>query len=126
MFEKDLEVWERFLDQFGDDYENIEYDVKCGEPCKVPPHWQENYRKDAEVLSRLRIDAVGHKKDSIEIIEVKPRINQTAVGQIMVYKDLYKKDYKPTKRVDSLVVFAEPNPNIEGFLEKKGIKFIQV
>lgn len=126
MFKKDIASWEKFLAKHGEDYIKFDYDVKCGEPCKIPEHWAEPYRKDAEVLSRLRIDVVGEKENGIDIIEVKPRLNQTAIGQVLTYKEWYIREHKPTKPVRAVIVAEEGNPNIEVLTRKLNITFIQV
>lgn len=126
MFPLDIAVWERFLDQYGEQYNSFQYDVRCGKPCKTFPHWKENYKHCAEVLSKLRIDVVGHSDDFIDVIEVKPRLNQAALGQVLTYVDLYKKDYMPMLPVRGVIVAGEENINIDPIAENLGILIIIV
>ena len=126
MFPGDVEIWERFLDKYGSLYSGFQYDMMCGEECEQFPRWEGSYRKDARVLSRLRIDAVGFRGSDIDIIEVKPRAGMAAVGQILTYKDHYQKDYSPPAGLRGVIVTGQKDPNIPPIAEKHGIAYIVV
>src|SRR3990167_5628372 len=96
MFPRDIAVWERFLDKYGELYEGFYYDVICGKEVKMHPNWEDPYRKDAYILSKLRIDAVGEKSNGIDIIEVKPRGTMGSMGQLLTYKEHYTAEWHPT------------------------------
>lgn len=121
MFPKDVAVWERFLDKHGESYEGFYYDIMCGEESRQFPRWEENYRRDAIILSKLRIDAVGVRSDRLDIIEVKPRANMAAIGQILTYAEKYQKEYSPTKPIQAIIVAGEVDPNILGIAERNNI-----
>ena len=126
MFPYDVAVWERFLDNYGKLYEGFYYDIMCGKPAKRFPHWETKYTRDAEILSRLRIDAVGVRADGLDIIEVKPRANMASIGQVLTYKQCFFEDYNPPKSLRALIVAAEIDQNIIPLLEKEGIVYIQI
>ena len=121
MFPLDVAVWERFLDKYGDDYEGFYYDVQCGAPCMQYSHWQDNYRRDAEMLSRLRIDAVGVKAGGFDIIEVKPRLNATSIGQVLSYRLHFIEDTKPSGSVRPVIVVGQPDENILAIAKQSDI-----
>jgi hypothetical protein len=57
--------------------------IGSGEPKPgLPPE----FRRMAEELSRLRADAVVVRGDRTEIVEVKPRIRTTGLGQLRLYR----------------------------------------
>ena len=126
MFPGDVAVWERFLDSYGSIYTGFQYDIMCGVECEQFPRWEENYRRDAAVLSRLRIDAVGYRSDGIDIIEVKPRAGAAAIGQILTYRDLFIQDYKPSQSVRGVIVTGIVDENVKAIADKQGIAFIAV
>ena len=126
MFPKDIAVWERFLDIYGKDYNGFYYDVVCGKECEPKPEWSEPYARDAAILSRLRIDAIGVKDDSLDIIEVKPRANMASVGQVLTYREHYISEHNPTKYVKTLIVAETLDPNILPLTLKHGISYILV
>ena len=126
MFPNDKEVWERFLNKYGNNYKGFYYDVICGEESERFPHWKENYQKMARILSKLRIDAVGVKENGVDIIEVKPRGNMAAVGQLLTYRKCYMEEYKPTGNVEAIIVCKDIDPNIIPVADANGIKYITV
>ena len=126
MFPHDVAVWERFLDKFGGLYEGFYYDIMCGEECKQVPRWEEKYRRDAIILSKLRIDAVGVRGNTLDIIEVKPRGNMAAVGQLLTYMEQYQKEYNPSQSLRAVLVCGEIDPNVLPLAEKNHIVYIVV
>lgn len=126
MFPLDIAVWERFLDKFGALYEGFQYDVMCGGDYKQFPRWEPEYQKDASVLSKLRIDVIGYQTEQLHLIEVKPRLNPAAIGQVLTYREHFIADYKPELPVRSVIVAGEGDQNVEKVAEANGIIFIQV
>lgn len=104
MFPLDIAIWERFLDKYAGDYLGFDYDIKVGTGTIVPNEWDDNYKRMAEILSKYRIDAVGHKTGRLEIIEVKPEASTVAIGQIVTYMELYKRDFSPSDSVTGVIV----------------------
>lgn len=126
MFPLDIAVWERFLDKLGDQYLGFHYDITCGKPTTAGDHLPDEYKRDAEILSRLRIDVVGVKDSEINIIEVKPKANASAIGQLLTYKECYTSDYSPGKPVAMLLVCGQIDQNFEPALERAGISYLIV
>ena len=126
MFPLDVAVWERFLDNYGSEYEGFQYDIMVGKKCKMFPRWEETYRRDAEILSKLRIDVVGHKSSSLDIIEVKPRGNMASVGQLLTYREHYLADFAPTKPLRAVLVCGDIDQNIIPLLANFQIDYIKV
>lgn len=126
MFPLDVAVWERFLDQYGSEYTGFQYDIMVGKKCRMFPRWEESYRRDAEVLSKLRIDVVGIKPSSLDIIEVKPRGNMASVGQILTYLEHYMADYGPSVPVRGLLVCGDIDQNIIPLLANFQIDYKKV
>lgn len=126
MFPRDVGVWERFLDRYGNLYQGFYYDVLCGNHTEINREHEMIYQADAYILSKLRIDAVGIRDDSIDLIEVKPRGNAGSLGQLMTYKEHYIKEYQPDKHVRMVLVAGEIDPNIIPLAEKEGIVYIVV
>lgn len=126
MFPLDKEIYNRFLAKFSSMYLGFQYDVTCGIVSERFPAWDDNYAKDAEVLSKLRIDAVGESPENMDIIEVKPRGNMAAMGQLLTYKKHYIDEYKPTKPVRMVLVCGVIDPNIVELATGYGIVYIVV
>ena len=104
MFPLDIAIWERFLDLHGAEYDGFDYDIKVGTGSVPVPGTPKNYARMQQVLSKYRIDAVGHKNGRREIIEVKPEASTVAVGQIITYVDLYNRDFAPVEPLQGVIV----------------------
>lgn len=126
MFPLDTEVWERFLDKYAKLYNTFVYDCRVGKKTWVFPHWKKEYKRDAHMLSQLRIDVVGFRDTTIDIIEVKPRFSSSAIGQVTTYCECFIEDFEIKRPVRPVVVAGSIDPNLQPILEKFKIAYIQV
>lgn len=123
MFPEDIAIWERFLEDFASTYKGFDYDVKVG--TGIPPHRYitPNYNHMTDILSKYRIDAVGYKDSLIEIIEVKPMASTTAIGQVVTYLELYKRDFNPSLPVKGVIVTDWYIEDIDDLTNRLGIDY---
>jgi len=126
LFPRDVATWERFIEKYGSLYNSFAYDVRVGKPTWVFPHWRRSYKKDARILSKLRIDVVGFTDKVIDIIEVKPRATSSAIGQVLTYKEQFIEDFKPKLPVRAVIVAGAVDPNIIPLTEKLKVVYIKV
>ena len=123
MFPLDIKIWERFLVDHGPEYISISYDVKAGSGVPIPDGTPENYARMQEILSKYRIDAIGFRNSQIDIIEVKPDAGTIAIGQIVTYVTLYKRDFAPTLPVRGVIVTNRELPDIRYLTETQGFDY---
>ena len=107
MLPGEVDIWDRYLDHHLDEYKSFEYDVHVGTP--PPPEVLAKYPisiQGAILATYLyRIDVVATRKNNeIEIIEVKEFAGTTALGQVLLYDYLYRRDFKPAQRVRRRIV----------------------
>lgn len=126
MFPLDIPIWERFIDSFSADFLGFDYDVKVGSGTKPVAGLGDKYKRMQAILSKYRIDVVGHKADAIWIIETKPDAGTIAIGQVELYTGLYERDFKPTLPVIGAIVTNRELPDIREFSETKGYEYIIV
>ena len=126
MFREDIAIWERFLDKHGNDYKGFDYDVKVGKGHGIANDTPPNYARMVDILSKFRIDAVGYKSSSIEIIEVKPHAATTAIGQIFTYVELYKRDFAPRLLLHGNIITDHEIPDILYLTKLFGIGYYVV
>jgi len=126
MSELESRIWTEFLRTTDLKFYWINYDVRVG-PGYVPSDiTEENIRRMALALTKLRIDAVGETESAIWIFEVKPRAGRTALGQIESYVYWYVHDFRPRKPVIGAVVCIHVDPNIMPLFQAKGIRVFTV
>ena len=122
----DIKVWERFLLRYGDEYTHFDYDVRVGYGRDPGPSYDQKMRQMGVDLSQRRIDAVGHKVDHLDIIEITHSAGLTAVGQLLAYPVLYGHMFQPRVPLIPLLVCAEIQSDIERPLTDLHIPFTLV
>jgi len=109
----EAELWDRFLAQVSPPFVKLEYDVHVGDYPEPPPDLPEWLKNAYISVYRKRIDVVAHRDDVIFVIEVKHRAGMSALGQVLAYKYLYIRDFKPQKPVAMRIVCEREEPNIK-------------
>lgn len=101
----DAAVWTRFIKEHPDFFVNVTYDLHVGEGAPEIPDLPDYLKPMSKHLSQKRIDAVGFKKSSIYIIEVKPVMDITAPGQAIAYARLFAKKFATSLPIIPTLVF---------------------
>jgi hypothetical protein len=97
MLPADVDIWERFLDKYAQEYDGFDYDIHVGGVVERLARWSVEEHAVYSSLAAKRIDAVGHQGKRIVLFEVKPQGGVTAVGQLFAYRELYIKDFMPAE-----------------------------
>ncbi|KKN22905.1 hypothetical protein LCGC14_0910440 [marine sediment metagenome] len=111
MLEWDIPVWYRFLTKWGFNFEKLYYDCAVG-----GQYYSENALKDKYVkmwsrLNAKRIDALGESSKTVWIIEVSTSPGLRAIGQLLVYRNLWNEDPKIEKPVIMVLVCSVVEPD---------------
>lgn len=104
MSQDDYPLWQKYKDQALKDAVAVYYDVGLGGQTEVPQGvtpemalmWLRNTQK--------RADVVIEKTDKWEIIELRSQATSAALGRLLVYRDLWRKDPPDSKPVTVLLV----------------------
>jgi len=99
------------------------YDVHLESPGLVFPAWWT--KKDIELwrtLKAKRIDLLVKQPDRHWILEITPKVSKAAVGGVLTYRDLYKKQYKPGVPVMVGIVCEVDDPAYHDTLKKNNIR----
>lgn len=122
----DLEVWRRFLVLRPSMFDAFHFQVAVGSGQPLPSSASDADRKAWDKLTSKRIDAVGINKDGITVIEVKPRGGASALGQALVYRDLYILKMKPAQPVAALVLCNYVDEDVRLSALRYNVSFIAV
>uniref|UniRef100_A0A6H1ZWX8 Uncharacterized protein n=1 Tax=viral metagenome TaxID=1070528 RepID=A0A6H1ZWX8_9ZZZZ len=76
-----------------------DFDVRLGEGMPLDPTWPDWLSRMASALTQRRADVVAHTTTEDFILEIKDRAGTTAIGQLLCYRALYLRDFKPTNPV---------------------------
>ena len=123
---QEIAVWERFLLQFPDRFDSIEYDVRVGEGITLPDNYQENIRRMALALTKKRIDAVGTKAGITTLGEIAPSAGTADLGQLMVYKGMWNREHPGESGLGLMLLTDFARPDMEGCCEYEGVDLVVV
>ena len=112
MSPRDLELWIRFQNYYFDKFDRFYFDVLVGEPVIETTYETEAMKAMIEQSSRLRIDAVGERKDEYWLIEFRPNAAPGAIGSILTYKTLWEAEPLDDRIVTPVIVTDNTNRNI--------------
>lgn len=126
MLPNEIPIWERWLALYGKDFKNFRYDVHVGEGVDPGKDVPEKYRQLAKMLTQKRIDAVAERNGEIWIFEVKPDAGLSALGQLLAYRQLYRRDFKETRPIKLAVVTTKVNKDEFWVFNQHGIVVYEV
>lgn len=110
--EHDEKLWQRFLRHDPLPNALVAYDVHVGTAAATPADLPENYRRMAATLSTKRIDVVIFFPDETAIVEVKPYAGVTAIGQVLSYTNLFRKQYPDEPRPSAMILTDTAQPDM--------------
>lgn len=123
---EDITVWQAFLTAHPNRWTEIDYDVRIGPGVDPGPEHTTGLRKMGKELSQMRIDAVGHMQNAIEIIEITQLAGLKAIGQLMTYPIFFQADFNPKLTLAPLLVCTSLRPGIDLVLAELHIAHIIV
>jgi hypothetical protein len=126
MLPADVEIWDRYLIDHITDYVRYDYDVHVGGSVEGLESWGAETIAMAHALAAKRIDVVGYRPGEICIFEVKPEAGVTAVGQLVMYEQLYQEDFHPEELVTCCLVCENVTPDERRVIERLGFKVLVV
>ena len=107
MREEDKLIWERFIAKYPTEFDTVDYDVAVGSGPEFSTIVTEATGGDAARIYKKKIDVVAYKGDKVFIIELKPRADARAFGQVLGYEELYKRDIDPNAFIVTMVITDE-------------------
>lgn len=100
-----------------------EYDVTLDVPLPVlPAYWTKIDIERYAVKRKKRIDMIVHADNALWIMEITPKVSKAAIGGVLSYKDMYIKEYRPTKPVKLGIIVEVDDEAYHDTLKKNDIK----
>ena len=122
--QSEVEIAKRFIATntlVGEYKTDIKLSITETERDKLEP---ENYRKMWAALKAKRIDMTCETDSNLWIIEIKDLLLPSAIGQLMLYRDMYARQYKPGKEVRLIIVSGHDDYDVRKFAESQGIRVV--
>lgn len=122
-------IWREWLRTYQQDYDRFEYNVLVGQGAPLPANrGTGNAELDANLerawrqSTQRKIDCVGYRAGDVTLFEVKASATMGALGQLMVYADLFPLARPSTAGVDLALVCTRLPPDLVGAYEGQGIQ----
>lgn len=121
MMREDTAVWSKFLASEFIKIDAVWYDVRVGSSVLTGVEATDIERKIADGLTRKRIDVVARVSGGIWVIEVKPRANMYAVGQVITYQRLFIQEYAISGQAIPVIVCDEYDEDLVDEFDEFGV-----
>lgn len=126
MMGEDALIWDRFITEYPDRFDTVDYDWRVGEGMPINPEWEESFARMAKMITQKRIDVIGWNGDKPTIIEVKKRVGLSALGQVLGYRTLFTQEFVNFPDPELLVVTENIGIDDMNVLKSNGIPVVVV
>jgi len=121
MMPADKVLWEKWLALYSQGWERYEYDVRIGEGITVSEEYPDWGKDLARLLTQKRIDVIAYRQGIPWIFEVKPQAGLGAYGQLLAYRELYRRHFNYAGPLELAIITDLLNPDERFIYEKAGI-----
>jgi hypothetical protein len=121
MLSEDAKVWTRFLMINPNAFEQVWYDVHVGRAIEADRRSPEWLQSMADHISRKRIDVVAKKLSNYLIIEIKPVLDMTALGQVLCYSKLFREEFRNRGQVVPMIICDVKGPDVPNVADDYGV-----
>lgn len=118
----DVAIWERFIRANQTYFDAVAYDVQVGSGPGFDTVVNPESGGNLDALYKKKIDVLGVKDGVHVIVEVKPRADSRALGQVEGYRDLALRDLPGLRGPKMLIVCESIVPDVDYLAGKKGIE----
>jgi len=126
MMSQDQQVWDAALAAGIITYPRVAYDLHVGEPVQPTAPLDPLLRQISLGVTRKRIDVVGDGPNAYDVIEIKPYGNHAALGQALLYADLFRNEFHPPKPVRPVILCAAIDPDVQPIADRFNVIMIAV
>ena len=123
MLKTDVPVWYRFLEKYGHPFINLYYDSLLGMKDLTPEERQDPYKRDWQIITARRADAIAELDGEVWIIEVAIDPGLRALGQVLTYRTLWLRDPKIMK-MEKMIIVAETME--ENLIDAAGVQGVLI
>ncbi|MDP3940550.1 MAG: hypothetical protein Q8R92_20740 [Deltaproteobacteria bacterium] len=126
MAKLDAAIWERFLDKYADNYQEVAYDVALGGFLPDENQGDLPTRTGYQYSTALKVDAVLRREGEVWIVEVKPSASVSAIGGALCYHVMAEQDELSPFPLVPAVVTDRASPDIAYCAQALGVTLIEV
>lgn len=123
---EDTEVWNRFVLNYPDKFDTVDYDVIVGKGSTTYPFSDGISQEHWANLTKKRIDVIGWNNNVATIIEVNKKFGLLTLGQIFAHRFLYRRIYPGLATLRVLIICSYIDQDDIDVLNYYGIDFVVV
>ena len=116
------EITRAWLQKHGTEFEAINFNVRLGEGVQLGEEYGEETRRDATLLSQKRADIVAIARGVVTIVEVKVRIGLPALGQLIGYRELWRRDHADAGFIRLLAIGRSAVSDVDLVFRAQGVE----
>ncbi len=126
MAPEDTAIWLRYLDAGGGHNAPFSYDVRVGTGVIMPDGSSQFAIKSAAALTTKRIDVMWSEGNIPVICEIKKRAGATAIGQLVLYRNLWIAQFPDVSHPKLFLLTDELQTDILPTLIEFNIAYLEV
>lgn len=123
---EDAAIWLRYLSAGGGRNAPFSYNVRVGTGQPIPADSSRTLQAANYALTTKRIDVIWNEAETIVICELKKRAGAVAIGQLILYRDLYKATFPTNREPKMLLITDQLQPDMIPTLIENNIQYIEV
>jgi len=117
----DTLIAQAWLREHGNEYDRVEFSVRLGQGIVLPPGSDPSMVLFAQAVTTKKADIVAHAGNDVTIVEVKIRVTPDALGQLVVYRRLYRDQFPRVGNITLIVAAQFLTPDVEDTYTENGI-----
>lgn len=121
MLPKDRRIWTAFLEAGVVDIKEVWYDVHVGQGVLLPVGTSDLLQRIRDGITRKRIDVVCHVGNRYWVVEVKPRADMYALGQVLTYVRLFMSEFGMVDETIAVIICSEVDEDVMYLFEEFGV-----
>src|SRR5579864_6652767 len=86
------DITRAWIRKYGQVYDRLDFNAKLGQGAEIQPGISDATAAQFTALTKKRADIIAYKANTVDILEVKPRMSLSALGQLLGYQHLWQLD----------------------------------
>jgi hypothetical protein len=123
---EDKLVWDRWLKSLDPCAIGVDYDLRVGPGLPIDPNATAQMQRDWLLITQLRMDAVVYWPTETWIVEIKPRLLPSALGQLLSYGYYYAAQGIVGYPLKLVSIVGQTDPQLQPVLENYQVRVIVV
>lgn len=119
---EEVPIARAWLARHYQEWDEVRFNVRLGEGVPPPPGATPEIERMVAAGSRKRADLIVFRPSQVGIVEIEVRINPSVLGQLIVYRDLYRREDPLGRPIRLIAAGRTIVPDIEVSLRNGGIE----